>query len=97
MGEKVVVTVLLTVFFNSCVLLKAQFLLCFSAKHSNCSKKGVCLKNRNLMKNRGLLLNMAKRCSCLGVLLHVWFVVVGCVVFVCFFVFEVLLVLWFVL
>ena len=36
------------------------------------------------MNNCGLFLSMARRCFCLGVLLDVWFAVVGCVVFVCF-------------
>ena len=47
------------------------------------------------MKNSGWPLTWQKGVFCLGVLLVVWFVVVGCVVFVLFF--EALMILWFVL
>ena len=47
------------------------------------------------MKDSGFL-NMAKHVLWLGALLHFWFVVVGCVVFVCILRFEVLMVMWFV-
>ena len=65
----------------------------FSARHSNCRK--ICWKNRKFMKivscfwtwQEGVLL---------GVLLHFGFEVVGCVVFVCFYILEVLMFLWFV-
>ena len=47
------------------------------------------------MPKIGLVFSMAKNVFSLGVLLLVWFVVVGCVVFVCLLHLEVLIVLWF--
>ena len=54
------------------------------------------LKNRKFINDSGLFLDMATSSFCLGVLLHVWFAVVGCAVFVCLLRLEVLVVLWFV-
>ena len=47
----------------------------FAAQHSNYRKKTCILKTEKL--NSGLFFSMAKRCFCLGVLLHFWFMVAG--------------------
>ena len=72
--------------FTNCVFGKRCFaentiFIVLSAKHSNC-RKHVCWTKAENQRKR-VFLKMAKRCFCFGVLLHFWFVLVGCVVFVC--------------
>ena len=62
--------VLLTVFLDNCGLLKTLFLLCFQQCTAIAAKRCM-LKNKKCMQHRGLFVNMAKRCFCSGVLLHV--------------------------
>ena len=46
---------------------------CLFSKTQQLQQNFVCRTKQKFMKNSGLFLNMAKRCFCLGVLLHVWF------------------------
>ena len=72
--------------FTNCVfgklcLLKTLF-YCVFRKTQQLQQTSCMLKNRTFMKNNGLFLTWQKGVVCLGVLLHFWCVVVGCVVFV---------------
>ena len=62
MGEKLF---LLTVFLESCVLLKALFLQCFHQITAVAATKMYVDKKQKISENSGLFLNMAKRCFCL--------------------------------
>ena len=88
LGERVGEWVLLTVFLESCVLLKTSFLSCSQQNTAilrNCSKNdGMLKKTQKVYEHSGLLSNMTKRCFFVRWFDTFWFVVVGCMVFLCF-------------
>ena len=87
---------LLTV-FSKAVFCWKHYLIVFSAKPSNCNKKCMLNKPKICEQVRVIFEHGKNVLFCLGILLPVWFVVVGCVVvgcvvvgcvvFVCFLVF----------
>ena len=72
---------LLAVFLESIALLKTLFYTVFSKTQQLQQKMRV--EKQKFYEKCGLFLNMAKMLLC-RCLLHIWFVVVGCVLFVCF-------------
>ena len=80
MGKKVAAT---NCVFQKLCSAENTVLLCFQQAQQ--LQQIMCMLNKQkIYENIGLLFNMAKGVFSLGVLLLVWRVVVGCVVFVCF-------------